>query len=330
VLERFDQYMERCLYDPANGFYASGAGVAGRRRGDFITSPEVGPLFADVLANALDHWWDQLGRPTIYPVFDAGTGPGTLTRALDAAPGRSAEARRVFGLDRGRDPEPELPDDLTGAVVVANELLDNLPFRIVERTPMGWSEVWVVTGDQPFADQAGRPVERLEPVEGDLPAVLGTGGAESLAPGTRLPILTEAGNWVADVLDRRPAALVVFDYGAATSSELARRGGWLRTYRQHQRSDDPYREPGAWDITTDVPVDQLPEPAELTDQESFLKRWGIDQLVAEGKEYWRQNAAAPDLAALRMRSRVAEAEALLDPAGLGGWLVCTWSSVESG
>ena len=59
--ERFDRFMERSLYGP-DGFYQR-HGVAGRARGDFITSPEVGPLFGAVLANALVHWWDELGRP---------------------------------------------------------------------------------------------------------------------------------------------------------------------------------------------------------------------------------------------------------------------------
>ena len=48
--ERFDDYVDRCLYDPDHGFYASGRGSAGGHRGDFVTSPEVGPLFADVLS----------------------------------------------------------------------------------------------------------------------------------------------------------------------------------------------------------------------------------------------------------------------------------------
>ncbi|MDH4077438.1 MAG: hypothetical protein OEW29_16030, partial [Acidimicrobiia bacterium] len=79
-----------------------------------------------------------------------------------------------------------------------------------------------------------------------------------------------------------------------------------------------------WDITTDVAVDQLPGAAEVTTQAEFLRRWGIEALVDEGRRYWTEHAARPDLTALRMRSRVSEAEALLDPAGLGGWLACLW------
>ena len=312
--------MERCLYHPTSGFYASGAGAAGRRDGDFITSPEVGPLFADVLANALDGWWDRLGQPADYRVYDAGTGPGTLVRSLAAAPGRSAAARTVSGVDRGPVGLADLPPDLEGAVVIANELLDNLPFRIAERTTAGWAEVWV------RSDGDAAPTDQIEPLVDDLPAVLARPDVAALAPGRRVPILDEARAWVADVLARRPAVLVVFDYGASTTAELGERGGWLRTFRQHRRHHDPYLEPGAWDITADVAVDQLPAPHEVTDQATFLRRWGIDELVEEGRAAWRRAAAAPDLAALRMRSRSNEAAALLDPAGLGSWLACTWVS----
>ena len=62
----FSEVMEAALYDPDHGFYASG-GVAGRR-GDFITSPEVGPLFGAVVARALDSWWGAARRPDPFVV----------------------------------------------------------------------------------------------------------------------------------------------------------------------------------------------------------------------------------------------------------------------
>lgn len=329
MLERFDRYMDRCLYDPEHGFYATGTGAAGRREGDFITSPEVGPLFADVIARALDHWWDELDQPAHYRIYDAGTGPGTLARALTTSPGRSASARTVSGIDRGPEGETTLPDDLRGAVVIANELLDNIPFRIAERTTGGWSEVWV-QADSPPSGGSPSAAEQLQPIAGELPPILSTPGVQALAPGARVPILDEARAWVADVVARQPAALLAFDYGAPTTAELGERGGWMRTYRRHQRHDDPYLEPGSWDITIDVAVDQLPPPTEVTDQATFLRRWGIDELVEEGRTHWRERASAPDLVALKMRSRLREADALLDPNGLGSWLACSWLSSSIG
>ena len=83
----------------------------------------------------------------------------------------------------------------------------------------------------------------------------------------------------------------------------------------------PLADPGDQDITVDVALDQLPEPDAARSQAQFLRRWGIDELVDEGRRAWQAAAAAPDLAALRMRSRPTEAAALLDPSGLGGFSV---------
>ena len=86
-------------------------------------------------------------------------------------------------------------------------------------------------------------------------------------------------------------------------------------YRKGQRSEFNFEH-----------VDQLPEPDAVRSQQQFLQRWGIDELVDEGKRLWEANAARPDLAAMKMRSRVSEAEALLDPAGLGNFIVAEWRS----
>jgi SAM-dependent MidA family methyltransferase len=119
---------------------------------------------------------------------------------------------------------------------------------------------------------------------------------------------------------------VVVDYARATTTELAARPWreWLRTYRSHGRGGHYLADAGEQDITVDVALDQLPEPDAVRTQAQFLRRWGIDELVAEGREAWGRAAAAPDLAAIAMRSRAGEAEALLDPAGLGAFTVAEW------
>lgn len=303
--ERFDRYVERCLYDPETGFYTSGVGVAGGRGGDFITSPEVGPLFGAVVARALAAWWLELDRPEPFVVVDAGAGPGSLLRAVELAQPPFLSVWEPRSVDLAGSHRSEL-GGLEGAVVLANELLDNMPFRVVERQNDGWYELHVAEGH-----------ELLRPFQGSPPAF-------ALEVGERAPLLTGAGRWVADVLDQGVARLVAFDYGAHQTAELASRGGWLRTYRQHQRGDDPLREPGSWDITTDVGFDQLPPASQIETQADFLATWGIEELVEEGKRVWSEKAAAPDVAAIRMRSRSNEYAALTDPAGLGGWLVATW------
>ncbi len=304
--------MDRCLYGP-DGFYAT-SGTAGRSGGDFITSPEVGPLFGAVLANAIDGWWERLGRPDPLVVYDVGCGPGKLLKSIALA--RPDRPWELVGVDTVASPGAsiaELPDDLTGAVVIANELLDNMAFRVIADDGDQTFEVFV-DGDP--------PAERLVPAESAL----------SLPAGTRAPLLDAANRWLTSVRDRNPAVVCLFDYGAATTEQLATRGGWLRTYRAHERGSDPLHQPGAWDITTDVAWDQLPTPDRLEHQREFLRRHGIDELVDEGREHWRAHAARPDLTAIRMRSRISEAEALLDAEGLGEWWVATWlnDSFDSG
>ena len=81
MIERFDEYVDRCLYDPEHGFYAT-RGEAGGARGDFVTSPEVGPLFGAVVARYLDEVWDDLGRPSQFTVVEAAAGRGALAKAI--------------------------------------------------------------------------------------------------------------------------------------------------------------------------------------------------------------------------------------------------------
>jgi len=200
---------------------------------------------------------------------------------------------------------------LQGAVVIANELLDNLPFRVFERIETGWADVYV-----------GETGEELEPTSGADPVA---GLAAQIGIGERIPVHDRASAWVRSVLGGGASRLVAFDYGAESTTSLGKRGGWLRTYRGHERGDDPYFEPGRWDITTGIGFDQLPTPTELSTQASFLRHWGIEGLVAEGRRHWNDHASRPDLAAMRMRSRISESEALLDPNGLGGWFVAIWS-----
>lgn len=307
----FDTYVERCLYDPATGFYGSGRGRSGGRRGDFITSPEVGPLFGAVLARALDRWWNADGRPERLPVVDLGSGPGGLLRALELAAPECAAVWDLVGVDRAVG--DRLPD-IDGGVVIANELLDNVPFGIGRRTTDGDQLLAVQGGDHPV------PVWRTVDRSIDVPVPIGS----------PFPVLKRAAAQVDLLLDAGARRIVAFDYGVATTTALADRGGWLRTYRQHQRGEDPFHQPGQWDITTDIAVDQLPTPDRLQTQEAFLIEHGIDHLVEEGRAAWTEHAAAPDLSALRMRSRVREAEALLDPDGLGGFLCLEWIRNDPG
>lgn len=381
--------MESALYGEPGGFYASGRG-AGRRDGDFLTGPEVGPLFGQLVARLADRCWEWLGRPERFSLMDAGAGRGTLARSVLAARPACAPALRYVLVERsaalraGHGPLLERPPGPCAAVesvpdlhakpfeglVVANELLDNLPVRLLERTAEGWAEVCVAvpgSGDgapdstltahrSDARSPAGTPdsavaAESTITSAGDgrrgeffagpnLSEVLVPAAPEfaaqaaALAPealvGGRLPLAAAAVAWVGRALDLlRRGRLVVFDYTDSSASLAARPPGeWLRTYRNGARGHDPLAMPGSADITCEVPLDQIlaAHPgAEVCRQAEFLRRLGIHDLVAEGRATWAERAAVGDLAALEARSRIGEAEALCDPAGLGAFTVAVWT-----
>lgn len=303
--EPVEAFVERALYG-RDGFYEQG-GRAGRRGASFVTSPEVGPLFGAVLGRALDRWWDDAGRPDEWVVVDAGAGPGTLARALLAATPACADALRLVCVERTAAQRALHPEGVTSTdrlpeaadVIVANELLDNLAFGLLERTAAGWVPV------------------RVSP---DGSTVPDDGGA-------RVPVAAHAAAWVVDARRRlRPGGrLVCLDY-ADTTAALAGRPwtDWVRAFAGHERVEHPFVQPGSRDVTVVVPWDQLPPPTDAVDQASWLRQHGIEELVAEGIAHWKAHAAAPDLVAMRMRSRVSESEALTDPRGLGAFWVGEW------
>lgn len=315
----FERFMDDALYGP-NGFYTAGTGRAGRR-GDFLTSPEVGPLFGAVVARYLDAEWERLGRPDPFTVVDAGAGPGTLARAVLAAHPACLTALRYVAVDVAEPQRARHPDGVESAaalpagpftgVILANELLDNLPFRLVVNDG-GWREAFVLDGAEVLS-------ARLEPVPDVLPA--------NCPLGSRAPLQDAARRWVDDARGRlERGSVVVIDYAVALTAELALRPwrDWLRTYRGHTRGGHYLADPGSQDITADVCLDQLPEPDAVRSQAQWLQLHGISELVEEGRDYWTAHAARPDLTAIAMRSRISEAEALLDPSGLGGFTVAEW------
>lgn len=315
--------MDQALYG-ASGFYTSG-GAAGRR-GDFLTSPEVGPLFGAVVARYLDAQWRRLGEPDDFIVVDAGAGPGTLARSVVAASPRCGDALRYVAVEvseaqRERHPDgiesqQHMPTEPFSGVIIANELLDNLPFRLAV-FEQGWREAFVEQGSD------GRWTERLSAPFDPLPDVL----PPSAPFGARAPLVDRAAAWIDDARSLLTAgSLLVIDYGAPHTADMAQRPwrDWLRTYRNNVRGDHYLADPGTQDITTDVPFDQLAEADSVRSQAQFLQLHGIDDLVAEGKRIWEEQAASPGLEAMKMRSRISESEALLDPAGLGNFLVAEW------
>jgi SAM-dependent MidA family methyltransferase len=235
---------------------------------------------------------------------------------------------------KGVGPMAASLDDLPAVAFVgcvfANELIDNLPVRIVERRDDGWSEVRV------GLDAGGAPCEVVVSASVELAREADHVAAGSTVPtGARLPIAEEAAEWlrrVGAVLRRGEVVLVDF---MASVDELVARGqeGWLRTYRGHGAGTSPLDDLGAQDITSDVAIEHLCSAARRAGfevsldatQAEWLGRLGIQELVAEGRSVWDSRAHIGDVAALAGRSRVHEAEALTDLAGLGAHRVVVLS-----
>jgi len=351
----YDEVLELALYDEKRGFYARGSGAG--RGGDFLTSPEVGPLFGRVLAAALDSWWDGMGQPDPYVVMEAGAGSGALAASvLDASPRcspalryvlversarwREVQARRlalelpslVLGPVVARDPDEgpvpvpgigplvtalaELPVGPYEGLVVANELLDNLAFRLLERRACEWCEV--------------RVTAELSELVVDAPpdlAALARLVPEDAPDGARIPVQRHAGAWLRDARScLSQGRVVVIDY-ADTTASMARRPWteWVRTYRGHARGGGPLDHLGEQDVTCEVAVDQLDPPSADRAQAEFLRAHGIDALAAAARQRWQERAHIGDLQALKDRSVATEAAALTDPAGLGGFRVLEWA-----
>lgn len=354
---RFDAAMELLLYGDG-GFFSSGGGAG--RRADFITSPEVGPLFGAVLARALDDEWVRIGRPDPFVVVEAGAGRGALAQAVLAAAPACAAALRYLCVERsaalrdrlvdllpveppanvfgavvqeedvdegmtvvpGAGPIVAVLDDLPlvpiDGVVVANELLDNLPIRLLERTSDGWAEVFVGTDGELLVaapDDVIREADRLVP---DAPV------------GARIPLQHDAVTWVRRAAGTlRRGRLLLIDYAADTPTLATRPWrDWLRTYRGHAQGGHPLASPGEQDITCEVAVDQLARwrrPDLDRSQVDWLRANGLDGLVGAARATWQERAHLGDLEAMTARSRVREADALTDLSGLGAFRVLEWA-----
>ena len=319
----YGELVELALYHPVHGFY-SGAGKAGRR-GDFITSPEVGPLFGHLVGRALDAEWNRLGQPSEFTVVDYGAGPGTLARSIADGEPACSQAWRYLAIERSEAQRAEHPDwvmshssleDAAGddplvGVVIANELLDNLAFTPIVSTGGRLHEVVVDVGVEGLTHRTGVELSKEQR----------SWFADGLSSGT---LQDHAAQWLSASLDRLSAGrVIVLDYARLSSSDVE-----VRTYAEHGRAGDPLTNLGNKDITIDVDLAQLQARTRRADRISSQADWldalGMGELVAAGRKIWDDAASIGDLAALKARSRIREAEALADPAGLGAFFVAEW------
>ena len=321
----FARYMEMALYAPGLGYYSGGARKFGPA-GDFVTAPELSPLFAQTLAAQVE----PVLAASAPHILEAGAGSGALAVGLlrelerrGALPERyeilelsgELRARQQDTLARGA-PQlagrvawlDTLPDTFSG-VAVANELLDALPVNIVAWREDGLFERGVALAGGGFAWQ-----ER--PAEGALLAV--SQGLTFVSPPYVSEIALAARAWVAEwgrILKK--GALLLIDYGFPQREYYhpQRAEGTLMCHYRHHAHGDPLWLPGLNDITAHVDFTAIAEAGHdagldvlgYTSQGQFLLNCGLAQLF----EAHQTDGAAP-YAAL-----ASGAQKLISPAEMG-------------
>lgn len=305
----FSRYMELALYAPALGYYSAGAAKFGAA-GDFITAPELGPVFATAVAQALAPVLRQLGPEAM--LLELGGGSGAFAQAivlrlaeLDALPGRYALLEPSADLrerQRARLHEA-LPSALAArlawldgppqadwcGVLFANEVLDALP------TPR-----FAIRGGEVYEAHVGLDRDsRLMHLERPADALIG-GAVRHLeaylggpfAEGYRSEVLPQLPYWMQAVAGGlRRGAMLFVDYGYPRREYYLpeRREGTLVCHYRHRAHGDPFFLPGLQDLTAFVDFTALAEAgvgagfelAGYCSQTSFLLGNGLaEQLQA--------------------------------------------------
>jgi SAM-dependent MidA family methyltransferase len=328
----FDRFMEIALY--GDGGYFSSGGVRSEKVGDFLTSPEVSPLFGETIARFVESERDRIGDDP-FAIVEAGAGTGSLLRPLiDALEGAgdvfavevSPAARTRLGLTVPEavvvDGIDHVPSPLRG-VIIANEMLDNLPAAVAVRRGSGWAEQRVVL--------SGNELTMAETAARDRVAAWAEAFGGPVDEGAVVEVQLAASSWVEQALGLLAAgALVVIDYGDLAEHLVPRRAhGTVRTYRSHHLGPDPLLEPGATDITNDVNFSAVIAAAEkagadvtLHRQDDFLSALGLREALAGLRRDELEAARAGNaMDRFRLRSRVTDVEALIHPRGLGDFRV---------
>lgn len=328
----FRRFMELALYDPDEGYYRTRAAIG--PRGDYLTSPELHPLFGAVLCRQLAECWALLEWPEPFTLVEVGGGNGTLARAiLSAATGtefgaalsytivepgrllRESQAATLGSLAASASWVDSLPKARAKSrgCVLSNELLDSFPVHRVTVQDGRLRELYAdVAGDR-FVDTLGEP---------STPALAGYFERLGLLPGEGAvaEVNLDLCRWMATVASALERGYVLtLDYGYPAPLLYApwRKQGTLHCYSHHTVSTDPYARIGKQDLTTHVDFTSLVEAGRVaglesigfTSQQHFLAALGIGDALAGGP------AAASSLEEYLARRRAVGA--LLDPQGLG-------------
>jgi SAM-dependent MidA family methyltransferase len=308
----FAQWMDRALYAPGLGYYAAGAEKLGAA-GDFVTAPELSPLFARTLATDVAAILDASSSREIVE-WGAGSGrlAADLLAALDAARVKVARYAIVetSPVLRARQRERlagdarvawlDAPPARIGGAVLMNEVLDAIPPAVVVRRDGRWLERGVaVAGDGTFA-LADRPL-----ADAALEAAAAARFPPDVDYASEINLAAEA--LVAQVAaSLAEGAMLIIDYGFARAEYYhpQRSEGTLMAHYRHRASADVFLWPGLADITAHVDFSAVAaagergglEVAGYATQAAWLLGAGIlDRLLEVGEpgtaEFVRATAA---------------------------------------
>ncbi len=272
----FARYMELALFAPGMGYYSAGARKFGEQ-GDFVTAPEISPLFSRALAQQLAEVLDTFDGTG--EVLEVGGGSGVMAadmlvelETLDALPAqylilelsadlqerqRETLATRVPHLLERVRWLHELPAPGFRGAVVANELLDALPVHCFVAHKNGLQERCVSFVEGRFQWVNNEKDELLLPEH--LTEIIA-----KLPPGYASEINFAATGWIqsiANLLDAGVVLLIDYGYAAAEYYHPRRDGGTLMCHYRHRAHDDPFVYPGLQDITAHVDFTAIAEAA---------------------------------------------------------------------
>jgi SAM-dependent MidA family methyltransferase len=306
----FDRYMGLALYEPGLGYYANERVKLGRMPSDgsdFVTAPELSPLFGRALAAQVAQ---VLERADAGEVFEFGAGSGALAEGLLdglAAMGHAAARYTIVELSaelRARQQArlarfgervqwaDRWPQAMRGAVL-GNEVLDAMPVQLLHFDGQRWLERGVAWSDGGLVFE-DRPTALAPPHEGPF------------LPGTVTEIHAQAEAFVATLAAHLAEGAAFFiDYGfpEAEYYHPQRIGGTLMCHRAHQADGDPLQDPGEKDITAHVNFTGIALAAQdaglevigYTSQARFLFNCGITSWLEQADV--RERAMAQKLLA---------------------------------
>jgi SAM-dependent MidA family methyltransferase len=287
----FDRYMHLALYEPGLGYYARAHAPFGLMPGsgsDFVTAPELSPLFGRTLAAQVRQGLQAAGAGE---VWEFGGGSGALAEQLLETLGEAVQRYTIVEVSAtlaARQRErlarfgsrvawaQELPLRIDG-VVVGNEVLDAMPARLLAFDGARWLERGV-------AQHEGRLVFADCPTDARPPA------AGPFVPGTVTEIHPQAQAFVATLAEHLERGLALFiDYGfpEAELYHPQRTGGTLMCHRAHRADGNPLVDVGLKDITVHVDFTAIALAAQdaglsvagYTSQARFLLNCGIAGLL---------------------------------------------------